>query len=210
MDNNKLNELKELANRFLGFGKDKPAPASAALKFEAFKVKGSNDQVEVNPELEIGSDVMASSGTGSIPARDGEFELDNGMKFTVKDGKIESVANDGKTPPPVEGDDAKKVAEKMSEVIAAFDVVKAELKAVKEEFAAAKLTIETYSASLPTKEEFQAFSKHLESVGNVVIELSQIPYETLETKQGNGTALTQQEINFSGVAAKFTAEHPAS
>jgi hypothetical protein len=209
MNGDKIRELKEIAARFLKFGQTTPTPPPpVAAKFEAFKLKGLDTTLEVDPELTVGSEVKQSSGTGSIPATDGKFQLENGMEFTVKDGKIESVQNDGKQPDP-NADANKTVTEKMEAVLAEFATVKSELAAFKTENESLKLEVQGYKehiAKLPTVEVIEQFNADVKLFGQAIIELSEIPVETEGTKRGEPEAITQKETNFEAVAANFMGE----
>lgn len=58
--------------------------------FKISKVKSSDTEVEY-AELKEGAEVLVSSSTGSQIATDGEYELENGDSFLVKDGVIAEV-----------------------------------------------------------------------------------------------------------------------
>lgn len=58
--------------------------------FKISKVLNSDTEVEY-AELVEGAEVLTSSSTGSQTATDGEYELENGDKFIVKDGVIAEI-----------------------------------------------------------------------------------------------------------------------
>lgn len=91
------------------------------LKFskQSFKIsKVLNSDVEVEyAELVEGAEVLTSSSTGSAPATDGEYTLENGDSFLVKDGVIAEVISIQPEEEEVEEMDKEKEDEKIEEVI---------------------------------------------------------------------------------------------
>lgn len=81
--------------------------AVSDLKFEAHQLKDSEEMIDITSK-EVGADVMVSSSDGSEVAPNGEYELADGFKFKVEDGKISEIT----TPDEVPSD---KVEEEMSE-----------------------------------------------------------------------------------------------
>lgn len=76
--------IKDLINKLdkvLKFSKE---------SFKISKIKSSDTEVEY-AELVEGAEVLVSSSTGSTVATDGEYELENGDKFIVKDGVIAEI-----------------------------------------------------------------------------------------------------------------------
>lgn len=76
--------IKDLINKLdkvLKFSKE---------SFKISKIKSSDTEVEY-AELVEGAEVLVSSSTGSTVATDGEYELENGDKFIVKDGVITEI-----------------------------------------------------------------------------------------------------------------------
>lgn len=157
------------------------------LKFskQSFKIsKILNSDVEVEyPELKEGIEVLTSSSNGSTVATDGEYELENGDKFIVKDGVIAEILN--VQPEDVEEIEEmeKEVEEKVEDVIEEVDEEKVEIditeeekeehvevnevEALKAEIEALKKEIEVLKKELPSVKDLEdfknAFIKELKS-----------------------------------------------
>lgn len=204
MEKSKFEKLKEYATKFMKFGaektqeeKDAEATAEAEkakeVKFDAVKIKDGETMVEYNPSLEVGTPVMISGGTGSTAATDGAYILSNGVAFTVKDGKIESVEDTGE----LEADKTpNEVIEKMS-----AQIVELQGQVTKLEGLFSKIDF----SAIPTKEEILAFSKEVVKFGSdvseVIDELGKIPVNVPKTEEAEPEV--KQAINFSAVASKF-------
>jgi len=63
-------------------------------KFEAVKVKDGDQLVEVQGELAPGTQVITSSANGSATAPDGQYDLEDGSSFIVKDGVVSEVLSE--------------------------------------------------------------------------------------------------------------------
>lgn len=205
MEKTKTEKLKEFAQKFLKvkFGtevvektpeqiKAEEDEKNKAGKFEAVKVKDGETMVEYNPSLEVGTPVMTSTGTGSVAATNGEWVLSNGIIFVVKDGKIESVTDDGTLDEPANSE----VIEAMSAQILALEARVLAFETMFEKIDFAKI---------PTTEQILAFSKEVTdfsaTVGVVIEELAAIPVNVPKTEEAEPEKV--QGINFSAVAAKL-------
>lgn len=181
MDKTKFEKLKAAAAVILSFGAAKPTTHEAG-KFEAFKIKDGETMVEFNPTLEKGSLVFVSSGTGSSPAADSEYEFDSGIKFKTEGGKISEVISDGK-----EDDDkltdeekkAKKAKEDMSAQVA--ELFELQAAAFRTEIDGLKTELAGYKelfAKIPTKDALEDFTTQLKDVGQAIEAFEIIPVET--------------------------------
>jgi uncharacterized protein (UPF0216 family) len=63
-------------------------------KFNSYKIAESGDEIITEGELTIGEPIYIINKDGQIPAPDGEFELDDTTKVTIKDGKIDKINYD--------------------------------------------------------------------------------------------------------------------
>lgn len=79
-------------------------------EFEAVKRVDSDELVDVQGELAVGSIVVTSTAMGSQEAADDTYSLANGVEFSTKGGKIDKVikapvedAKEADAPAPVEG-----------------------------------------------------------------------------------------------------------
>ncbi len=202
MEKTKFEKLKEFAASLLKFGteetqeeKDAKAKAEAdkePAKFDAVKIKDGETMVEYNPSLEVGSPVMISTGTGSTDAPDNTYSLSNGVVFIVKDGKIESVTDNGEL-------DENKTAEAMSAKIVKLESELATLQGL-----FAKIDFD----KIPTKDEIVKFNSDVQKfgaqIGEVISELSAIPVNIPTSVEPEAAKV--QGINFEAVAAKFASE----
>lgn len=192
MDKSNLTKLKEAAAKFLAFGKE---PAPVPEKFEGVKVKDGDTVVEYDPELTIGSPVMVSSGTGSVPAPDDTYTLENGVVIVVVGGLLESVTDDGKGDPDKAAEpEVMADAETVSK--ADYDALLARVEALEN----ASKPSEDFSA-IPTKAELIAFTAQMQNVGQVIELLSAIPMDTPAFVEPNAEA--DKEAGFKSAAALF-------
>ena len=63
-------------------------------KFASYKIAESGDEIITEGELKVGEPVFIINKDGQIPAPDGEFELDDTTKLTIKDGKVQKINYD--------------------------------------------------------------------------------------------------------------------
>lgn len=196
----RMENLTRLALQFTKFG-ETPLPQNPEQEnFSSTKIKDGETMVDYNPNLEVGTPVKVSSGTGSVDASDGTMVLDNGIEFVVKDGKIESVVNDGKQDP-AKDDNAEGFSQE------AFDALVLENKTLTEKFNALELVVNGFEqrfSLLPTTEQLETFSGHLKTVGGVIEEIAKIPVNVPEAIVVD--AAEAQKQGFENVAAKFNTQ----
>jgi hypothetical protein len=113
-----------------------------------------------------------------LPAPEGEHELADGTKFTIKDGKIEAITPVEVVAPPATPDMSAQVAqmsEQLKEVSEKFEAVSKEKETLNVELSASKTEIESVKKSLEEtnaklKETLEMFSKVLEAPASEPIE----------------------------------------
>lgn len=60
-------------------------------KFNSYKIAESGDEIITEGELKVGEPIYIINKDGQIPAPDGEFELDDTTKITIKDGLVQKI-----------------------------------------------------------------------------------------------------------------------
>lgn len=197
MDKTKFKNLFAAASKLVKFGVEKQADDTPE-KFEAVKIKDGDTMVEFNPSLEVGTPVMVAGGDGSSPAPDGVYEFDSGIKFTVKEGKIESVEEDGKTDDPP-ADPPKNEFEGEVVTMEMYNALLARVEALENK------APQDFS-HLPTVEVINAFKVDMmtfgETFNEAITELGKIPMHTPEDIDED--AEENRAINFEAVATAFT------
>ena len=63
-------------------------------KFNSYKIKESGDEIITEGDLKVGEPIYIINKDGQIPAPDGEFELDDTTKITIKDGIVHKINYD--------------------------------------------------------------------------------------------------------------------
>lgn len=63
-------------------------------KFNSYKIKESGNEIITEGDLSIGEPIYIINKDGQIPAPDGEFELDDTTKITIKDGLVQKINYD--------------------------------------------------------------------------------------------------------------------
>jgi hypothetical protein len=63
-------------------------------KFNSYKIKESGDEIITQGDLSVGEPIYIINKDGQIPAPDGEFELDDTTKITIKDGLVQKINYD--------------------------------------------------------------------------------------------------------------------
>lgn len=63
-------------------------------KFNSYKIKESGDEIITEGDLSVGEPIYIINKDGQIPAPDGEFELDDTTKITIKDGLVQKINYD--------------------------------------------------------------------------------------------------------------------
>ncbi|WP_316797322.1 hypothetical protein [Pedobacter agri] len=128
-------------------------------EFKTEKVKDS-DQVLEYSELVVGADVFVSGSTGSEVAKDGNYKLDSGVEFEVRDGKISEIKEEAPVEEvteelAVEETEEDKVedasaSDREAELLKEIEDLKEEIKKLKSDF-----------SSMPTKADLERFQTEL-------------------------------------------------
>jgi hypothetical protein len=63
-------------------------------KFNSLKLKNSEQELILEQELEVGEPVYVISANGQLPAKDGEYELEDTTKIKIMDGKVHEIKYD--------------------------------------------------------------------------------------------------------------------
>ena len=63
-------------------------------KFNSYKIKETGDEIITEGDLSVGEPIYIINKDGQIPAPDGEFELDDTTKITIKDGLVQKINYD--------------------------------------------------------------------------------------------------------------------
>ncbi|WP_322518625.1 hypothetical protein U0033_28145 [Chitinophaga sancti] len=173
--------LKELKKELL--------KALTNLKTEKFDGVYSSDQLNISDRV-VGGKVELINADGSLNvAPDGDYELEDGFKFTVKDGVIASIegeeqpeelANETPTEDTPAPDDNKVAIEELQKETAA---IKAEVESIKEILA--QLTGSVSDSA--TKEEMQKFSKEVKTLTDTINKVAKLPAEFSKTTKSTKT-----------------------
>jgi len=60
-------------------------------KFNSYKIKENGNEIITEGDLAVGEPIYIINKDGQIPAPDGEFELDDTTKITIKDGLVQKI-----------------------------------------------------------------------------------------------------------------------
>lgn len=60
-------------------------------KFNSYKIKETGSEIITEGDLAVGEPIYIINKDGQIPAPDGEFELDDTTKITIKDGMVQKI-----------------------------------------------------------------------------------------------------------------------
>lgn len=63
-------------------------------KFNSYKIKENGNEIITEGDLTVGEPIYIINKDGQIPAPDGEFELDDTTKITIKDGLVQKINYD--------------------------------------------------------------------------------------------------------------------
>jgi hypothetical protein len=63
-------------------------------KFNSYKIKENGNEIITEGDLSVGEPIYIINKDGQIPAPDGEFELDDTTKITIKDGLVQKINYD--------------------------------------------------------------------------------------------------------------------
>ena len=82
-----LEKLKKVVTTFI---EEKQTPTPHSVKLIEQKLKDGTVMV-CDPTFEVGAECVLKLPEGDVPAKDGDYELEDGTICTTKDGKIESI-----------------------------------------------------------------------------------------------------------------------
>ncbi len=63
-------------------------------KFNSYKIKENGNEIITEGDLSVGEPIYIINKDGQIPAPDGEFELEDTTKITIKDGLVQKINYD--------------------------------------------------------------------------------------------------------------------
>jgi len=63
-------------------------------KFQSYKIKENGNEIITEGDLKVGEPIYIINKDGQIPAPDGEFELEDTTKITIKDGMVQEIKYD--------------------------------------------------------------------------------------------------------------------
>jgi major membrane immunogen (membrane-anchored lipoprotein) len=63
-------------------------------KFQSYKIKENGNEIITEGDLKVGEPIYIINKDGQIPAPDGEFELEDTTKITIKDGLVQEIKYD--------------------------------------------------------------------------------------------------------------------
>lgn len=155
-------------------------PVTPEKKFgEATLSDGTIIKWDGDMPLAVGTPVMVIDPTnpqGFLPAPDGDFDLQDGSKISIKDGAI-SVYTPVAPAPPVTP------APQMN---AQFEKIEAELKEVKENFAKVNTEKETLEAKITEMSaQLEANKKNIETISENSKKMFEMFVEAMDTPQEN-------------------------
>ncbi|GAA4326206.1 hypothetical protein [Flaviaesturariibacter amylovorans] len=149
-------------------------------------------------EKAVGSKVELIDADGQLqPAPDGNYELDNGFKFTVKDGLIESIEGED-APAEVPAEDAVEAAEvpadeQPKEDLPAepnpeVDELKVKVADLESKLADLAAKVDEMNASVEvaaSKEEVAEFTKAAADLNKTILQLAKVPVQFSQTSTNN-------------------------
>lgn len=168
-----IKNLIEKLDRVLKFSKE---------NFTVSKIVNSDIEVEY-VALEVGAEVTASSSEGSVTAIDGEYELENGDKFLVKDGVITEVLSTEEASEEMENEET---SDEVSEGL------ETEVEDLKTEVEELKTELEELKEVLPTLEDLENFKK------NFLKELKKTPAKVFSAE-----VVEEKNDKWSNLARKY-------
>jgi len=177
--------LKELKKELL--------KALTNLKSEKFEGVYTSDQLNISDRV-VGGKVELINTDGSLSvAPDGDYELEDGFKFTVKDGVIASIEGEEKPEElaeenPTEDKPADEPAP--DENKAAIEELQKETAAIKAEVESIKQILSELTGSVndsATKEEMQKFSKEVKTLTETINKVAKLPVEFSKTTKSTQT-----------------------
>ena len=171
---NVKSEIMNTLKKILGFYEEK--------KVEDFKVY-SDSEIKISDKA-VGGKVELVDADGNLSdAPDGDYEMDNGFKFTVKGGVIASIEGEEKPKEdaPVEAD----ATDTPVEDAPAEDSKYAELEARVTALEQAVADMNSSVQAAATKEDLGAFTKEVETLNSNIQLLAKVPVEFSQTTKNN-------------------------
>lgn len=169
-----IKEVKEALVNFLSDLKSK----------ESFDKVYSNSEIKVSDKV-VGAKVELIGKDGALsPAPDGDYQLEDGTKFTVKDSMIDSIEGEEMAQEPVEGNPAEEATETPKEEAqedAEMVAMKQSIADLQAEIATLKSTVEELKNGSASKEDATQFGKQLQDLTDTIKALANIPAEFSKT-----------------------------
>lgn len=175
---------------------------------QEFKV-WSDTELKIS-QPEVGGKVEIIDGaTGELtPAEDGDYEMDNGFKFTVKDGQIASI--EGQDKPEEKKDEEAPVdaaeeaetpteeapTEEQPDEVAELKAKVADLEALVAGLAQAMEELKGSTAGAASKEDVDAFSKEVANLTETIQKLAKVPVEFSKTSTNNTVKESKEDKLF--------------
>lgn len=158
----------------------------------------NQDELKIS-EMVVGGKVELIVEGELSPAPDGDYELEDGSKFTVKDGVIASIVGQENSET-TEVENAEEKPEQTEEAPEANNEVE-ELKAKVDQLqstvdALAKTIEELQSAEVSAKSEVEAFSKEVSELHSTIKQLAKIPAEFTKTNNKQTVKESKEEKLF--------------
>lgn len=169
------------------------------LKFEMVKTKDGED-INLSGR-EVGSEVTVGEGEAY---KDGSVELEDGFKFTVKEGKIESIESEIEVKEDAPADteladeevvaDAPAEGDKSKEFEDRLTAVEGQLKEILDALNVVKTDEDEFKKSVATKEDFNSLKTVFTSLNDAVKILAKMPAENSKVSE-TFKAKSQKEIS---------------
>jgi hypothetical protein len=176
-------------------------------KFNSYKIKENGNEIITEGDLSVGEPIYIINKDGQIPAPDGEFELDDTTKITIKDGLVQKINYDNME----QKQNFVEAMLKDGTVVKSptFDVGE-EVKIVSPDGTEQKAPDGSHELSLKDSEGNEVLIKIITKDGKITerenVELSQPDMEEVEEEMGMTTpALSQGNDNMEGFKKEIMA-----
>jgi hypothetical protein len=176
-------------------------------KFNSYKIKENGNEIITEGDLAVGEPIYIINKDGQIPAPDGEFELDDTTKITIKDGVVQKINYDNME----QKQNFVEAMLKDGTVVKSptFDVGE-EVKIVSPDGTEQKAPDGSHELSLKDSEGNEVLIKIITKDGKITerenVELSQPDMEEVEEEMGMTTpALSQGNDNMEGFKKEIMA-----
>jgi hypothetical protein len=176
-------------------------------KFNSYKIKENGNEIITEGDLSVGEPIYIINKDGQIPAPDGEFELDDTTKITIKDGVVQKINYDNME----QKQNFVEAMLKDGTVVKSptFDVGE-EVKIVSPDGTEQKAPDGSHELSLKDSEGNEVLIKIITKDGKITerenVELSQPDMEEVEEEMGMTTpALSQGNDNMEGFKKEIMA-----